>query len=80
MKGMKRVKKSNNSRSFLRNWQLRRLRRKKNLSNTQGFLISGGTDGTRTRDPCVTGRYSNRLNYRSTEFLHTTGLSFRLTA
>ncbi len=40
---------------------------------TRGFLVSGGTDGTRTRDPCVTGRYSNRLNYRSTEFFTTTG-------
>ena len=28
--------------------------------------LNGGTDGTRTRDPCVTGGYSNRLNYRST--------------
>ena len=26
---------------------------------------SGGTDGIRTRDPGVTGRYSNQLNYRS---------------
>ena len=31
----------------------------------RAFLNIGGTDGTRTRDPCVTGRYSNRLNYRS---------------
>ncbi len=48
---------------------------KKALSKCSGLLISGGTDGTRTRDPCVTGRYSNRLNYRSTEFLRfiTTG-------
>ena len=25
----------------------------------------GGADGARTRDPGVTGRYSNQLNYRS---------------
>ncbi len=29
-----------------------------------GGEVNGAADGTRTRDPGVTGRYSNRLNYR----------------
>ena len=53
---------------------------KKPRALTRGFLISGGTDGTRTRDPCVTGRYSNRLNYRSTEFFYNHRFYDRLTA
>ena len=40
---------------------------KANLSSPF-VLFSGGVDGTRTRDPGVTGRYSNQLNYHPMDF------------
>ncbi len=42
-----------------------------NLKNKNAMLINsmalqyGGTEGLEPATPCVTGRYSNRLNYRS---------------
>ena len=33
--------------------------------NQLSYAPFSGADGTRTRDPGVTGRYSNQLNYRT---------------
>ena len=39
------------------------------LMNNMGLNVAERT-GLEPATPCVTGRYSNRLNYRSTEFLY----------
>ena len=50
------------------------------LTITHSPLSSAVWTGLEPATPCVTGRYSNRLNYRSTEFFYNHRFYDRLTA
>ena len=52
---------------------------KKNSRLSNRLFLAVWT-GLEPATPCVTGRYSNRLNYRSTEFFYNHRFYDRLTA